>query len=199
MRGVIRLSSIVMMVALGLAGCSSGQVGRADSDGGSDIGFVAGDGVLTLVPAGEREPAPPFSGPLLDGGEFDLASMLGDVVVLNVWGSWCAPCRQEAPGLQAVYQEFADSGVQFVGVNTRDTKANARAFQTEFGITYPSVFDPKGEALLAFRDQLPPAAIPSTLVIDRQGRMAARVVGPISEESLRDLVSDIATEEGPTP
>lgn len=178
-----------------LAGCSDGQVQRsASGTEGSDTGFVGGSGVVTLVPVGERDPAPPFSAPLLGGGSFDLAGEAGQVVVLNVWGSWCAPCRAEAPALQAVSTQALERGVSFVGVNTRDTHAGAAAFLAEFGITYPTVVDTDGRALLAFRATLPPAAIPSTLVVDREGRMAARVVGEITETSLRGLVDTIAAE-----
>lgn len=191
-----RLAVTAALVAgLALAGCSDGQVTR-DSDT-ENIGYIEGDGVVSIIPPEKREPAPAFSGPLLDDeGEFSLAAAVGDVVVLNVWGSWCPPCRKEAPDLQAVYDELADDGVQFIGVNTRDgqTETAALAFEDEFSITYPSVVDPHGEALLAFRETLPPAAIPSTLVIDRDGRMAARVLGPIGRASLRDLVADVVAE-----
>jgi thiol-disulfide isomerase/thioredoxin len=191
-----RIAAAASLLVLGLAGCTDGQVTReGDAD---NIGYIEGDGVVSIISPDERDPAPEFGGDLLaDGGTFDLAEAIGDVVVLNVWGSWCPPCRKEAPDLQAVHEELAGDGVRFVGVNTRDgqTETAALAFEREFGVTYPSVFDPNGEALLAFRDTLPPQAIPSTLVIDREGRMAARVLGPIGRASLRDLVSDIADEE----
>lgn len=186
----------VLALALVLAGCSDGQVTRSGDDA-DNAGYIEGDGVVSIIPPQDRAPAPEFGGPLLgEEGEFELSDALGDVVVLNVWGSWCPPCRKEAPDLQAVYDELAPRGVRFVGVNTRDgqTETAALAFEDEFGITYPSVVDPHGEALLAFRDTLPPAAIPSTLVIDRDGRMAARVLGPIGRKSLHDLVSDILAE-----
>lgn len=176
-----------------VAGCSDGQVQRSDNS--NQAGYISGDGVVTTIPIGEREPAPDFSGPLLDGGEFNLTEARGDIVVLNIWGSWCPPCRKEAPALQAVYESLADQGVQFVGVNIRDTKTAARAFHDEFGITYPSVFDPDGSHLLAFRETLPPSAVPTTLVIDRQGRMAARVLGAITETTLGDLISDVLAED----
>lgn len=185
---------VVGVVALALAGCSDGQVGRSDDDGGQQ-GYIEGDGVVTTINPADRVAAPEFTGELIDGGDYALAEALGNVVVLNVWGSWCPPCRKEARGLQAVFEELQPDGVQFVGVNTKDTERRATAFEDEFGITYPSVFDPDGVDLLAFRETLPPAAIPSTLVIDRQGMLAARVLGPIGEASLRDLVADIAAED----
>ncbi len=192
----IRTAALTALTAIMLTGCSDGQVEREGD--GSQSGYIEGDGAVATYSPDEREPAPEFQGPLLDGGEFDLASAKGDVVVLNVWGSWCPPCRKEAPDLQAVHEQLSDDGVRFVGVNVRDySEGPAQAFEDEFGITYPSVYDPKGEALLAFRDTIPPSAIPSTLVIDRSGQLAARVMGPIGETSLRDLVADIA-EEDPT-
>jgi thiol-disulfide isomerase/thioredoxin len=190
MRTVITL---VVSVVVATA-CSDGQVQRSDSAG--ETRYVEGSGVVTIVPPGERQPAPDFSGPLLSGdGQFDLAQARGNVVVLNVWASWCPPCRSEAPALQAVSVELADQNVQFIGVNVRDNRTDARAFEQEFGLTYPSVVDTTGALLLAFRDTLPPSAIPSTLVIDREGRLAARVLDEVTETSLGDLVADIATED----
>lgn len=184
---------VLLAVAAVLAGCSGdGRVRPAEE---SSAGFVQGSGVVTVVPVEDREPAPEFVGPLLDGGEFDLADARGEVVVLNVWGSWCAPCRAEAPALVAVAEDSADDGVRFVGVNTRDTDTAAQAFEEEFAVPYPSVVDPDGRLLLAFRDTLPPAAIPSTLVVDREGLMAARVIGPITQTSLADLVDQVAGEQ----
>jgi peroxiredoxin len=186
------LAALTALVLAGgaIAACGSdGRVEPADS-----AGFVQGSGVVTVLPPAERDPAPDFVGPLLDGGTFDLADARGDVVVLNVWGSWCAPCRAEAPDLVAVAEETQDDGVQFVGVNTRDTTTAAQAFEDEFDVPYPSVVDGDGRLLLAFRETLPPAAIPSTLVVDREGRMAARVVGPITQTSLADLVGEVARE-----
>lgn len=181
---------LLLAGALVLAGC--GGDGRVEP--AAEAGFVQGGGVVTVVDATDREPAPEFSGPTLDGGKFDLAEQTGNVVVLNVWGSWCAPCRAEAPAFATVAGETADDGVVFVGVNTRDTETAALAFESEFDVPYPSVVDSDGRRLLAFRDTLPPAAIPSTLVVDRNGDMAARVIGPITEASLRDLVTEVAEE-----
>jgi thiol-disulfide isomerase/thioredoxin len=190
MRTVITL---VVSVVVATA-CSDGQVQRSDSAG--ETRYVEGSGVVTIVPPDERQPAPDFSGPLLSGdGQFDLAQARGNVVVLNVWASWCPPCRSEAPALQAVSVELADQNVQFIGVNVRDNRTDARAFEQEFGLTYPSVVDTTGALLLAFRDTLPPSAIPSTLVIDREGRLAARVLDEVTETSLGDLVADISTED----
>ncbi len=151
-------------------------------------GFVAGDGSIVLLDVGARQPAPDLIGPTLEGGTFRLADHLGEVVVLNVWASWCAPCRAEAPELQSLWEEFADQGVQFVGLDTRDTAAAALAFIDAYGITYPNVIDTDGRLQLLFADTLPPQAIPSTLVVDADGRVAGRILGRISEPTLRGLI-----------
>ncbi len=193
--GRLRRSTTALFFAVLLAltaACASGEVQRKDS--GDQAGYVSGTGVVTTIAPDERADAPEFEGPTLDGDTFNLDDAAGDVVVLNVWGSWCPPCRKEAPAMQAVATGLADQGVQFVGVNTRDTESGANAFVEEFGLSFPSVVDTDGVRLLAFRDTLPPAAIPSTLVVDRQGRVAARVIGPITETSLRDLVAEVAAE-----
>ena len=187
------MCAVVVGVALvAVGGCSDGQVQRDDD--AAQIGYIEGDGTVTILPAAERDAAPEFGGPLLGGGQFELADAVGDVVVLNVWGSWCPPCRKEARDLQALSDALGDQGVRFVGINVRDNETDARRFEQEFGVTYPSVVDENGSRLLAFRDTLPPTSIPSTLVVDREGMVAASVIGPITEASLRDLVADIAAE-----
>ena len=113
------------------------------------------------------------------------------MVVLNVWASWCAPCRAEAPTLAALSAELEGTGVQFVGLDTRDSDVPARAFVERFGIGYPNVIDPDGRLQLLFGDSLPPQAIPSTLVIDPEGRVAARALGKVSESSLRGMIEPL--------
>ena len=112
--------------------------------------------------------------------------------MINVWGSWCAPCRKEAPDLQAASAETSDIA-QFIGITSKDyDPAQAEAFVRAFKITYPSIYDPTGKTLLAFAGQLPPSAIPSTMIIDEQGRLAVRVLGPISKITLVDMINDVA-------
>ncbi len=142
--------------------------------------------------------APAVSGKTLQGEDLALSDFAGDVVVLNVWGSWCAPCRAEAQTLQKLSDKYAKDGVQFVGINTRDDNANAQAFERNFGISYPSLSDTDGRLQLEFHDSLPPSAIPSTLVIDRQGRVAARVLGPVTYSQMTGLIDDVAGESKPS-
>lgn len=178
-----------------LAGCTG--AGGGAGGGSAEQAFVAGNGSVQTVPAADRKPAPALAGTTLTGNRFDLGALRGKVVVLNVWASWCAPCRGEAPHLEQAYQATKNDGVAFVGLNTRDGPDNARAFERKFGITYPSVVDTYGQLLVAFRGTLPPAAIPTTLVIDREGRMAARALTPLTEPMLRDLLAPIIAERGP--
>jgi thiol-disulfide isomerase/thioredoxin len=190
----------LVVVTLGAAGCDSGgATDKAPSNTGASnaAGFVAGDGTVQVIDPADREPAPTLSGTTLTGDSFALADHLGSIVVLNVWGSWCSPCRKEAPELQAAYKRLStgtevDGKVAFVGINTRDNDTGpAIAFERRFGVTYPSVYDPAGQQLLGFADSLPPTAIPSTLVIDRQGRVAARLLGATTTTTLVDVVKDV--------
>lgn len=116
------------------------------------------------------------------------------MVVLNVWASWCAPCRAEAPALAGLARDLSDRGVQFVGLNTRDSDVSARAFVDRYALDYPNVIDRDGQLQLLFADSLPPQVIPSTLVIDADGRVAARVLGRSSEATLRGLIDSLLAE-----
>ena len=191
----------LMIAGLLLAGCGpqDSSAGGRIAGGAADVaahGYVSGDGTTTIVAEADRQPAPALTGTTLDGQHFDLADHLGEVVVLNVWASWCAPCRAEADDLAAVSAELADRGVVFVGIDTRDSDAAAQAFVERFGIDYPSVVDTDGSKQLLFRDNLPPSAIPSTLVIDRQGRVAARAIGEVDRSRLLGLIEPVLAESG---
>jgi peroxiredoxin len=146
---------------------------------------------------GERATAPDLSGKTIDGRQLDVASYKGKIVVLNVWGSWCPPCRAEAPYFGKVYKDLKSKGVQFVGINTRDTSTrNARAFEKQYDITYPSLYDPTGQLMLRFKKgTLNPQAVPSTLVLDREGRIAARSLAALSEEKLRSMIAPVLAEK----
>lgn len=176
------LSALAMAAVPGLAACAEGS---ADQGGG----VASGDGVIEQVPVADRKVLPPIIGALLQGGEYDSRQLLGMVVVYNVWGSWCAPCREEAPALRKVAKQTRPDGVRFVGINVRDNDASALAFERRYDITYPSIRTADSqEALLAFGSRLPPSAVPSTMVVDRQGRLAARVIGKTTYGTLSALV-----------
>lgn len=188
-----RLGAALGALALLLTGACSSTGADEQQRTGGDTGYVGGSKSLTQVAPQDRVVAPEATGVELGGsGTLSTARYDGKVVVLNVWGSWCSPCRYEAPDLQAASVETAQVA-QFVGLNTRDTdQAPAKAFVRAFGITYPSIYDPTGAVLLNFADDLPPTLIPSTLIIDEEGRIAVRIVGPISKITLVDLINDVA-------
>ncbi|CAL9491078.1 Thiol-disulfide oxidoreductase ResA [Streptomyces sp. enrichment culture] len=179
--------------ALLVSACGSGGT----SGGGGDTNYITGaDGVAT-VDKGDRTAIPDLSGETVDGEQLDVDDYQGKVVVLNVWGSWCPPCRAEAKNFEKVYQDVKDQGVQFVGINTRDTSTGpAKAFEKEYGISYPSLYDPAGKLMLRFaKGTLNPQAIPSTLVIDRDGKIAARTLQALSEEKLRKMLKPVLAEK----
>jgi len=141
----------------------------------------------------DRQPAPKLSGELLGGGSYELAAQRGTVVVVNFWASWCAPCRDEAAELDAAYASTRPAGVAFLGINVRDERDKALAFQTRARTPYPSLFDPAGQSALDFK--VPPNTIPATLVIDRQGRLAAVFRKALLREELTTVVDQIAREQ----
>jgi thiol-disulfide isomerase/thioredoxin len=181
----------VMAAAGALAVTACGGQIAANTPASNGISFVSGNGSAAFFKAGSRAAAPGISGTTLTGSRLSLSSYRGKVVVINFWGSWCAPCRSEAPTLAVLSEQYRSKGVQFVGVDIRDSPASAEAFVRNFGISYPSLNDPADEIALAFRGTVPPAAIPSTLVIDRSGRIAGRVIGQASYSSLGSLLAKV--------
>ncbi len=186
------VATVVAGVAV-LAGCGDGETGSSSGD----KNFVEGTGQITKVPGGERQAAPDLSGKGVDGERLDLSDYKGKVVVLNVWGSWCKPCRDEAPNLAKVARETDDEDVQFVGINTRDLdRANAKAFERNYEVDYPSFYDPSGKLILRFpRGSLSPQAIPSTLILDRDGKIAVRALKELSERELRSALDPLTAEK----
>lgn len=145
---------------------------------------------LVVYPPSKRAKVPDLEGTTLEDDPFRLADLSGKVVVINVWGSWCGPCRAETPDLVRIARQDAGRGVQFVGINTRDNLSSARAFQAKFDMPYPSLFDEGGRVLLPLRGIIPSAVIPSTVVVDRQGKTAARVIGPVTYSILNGVLND---------
>ncbi|MGA4850502.1 TlpA family protein disulfide reductase [Streptomyces sp. G5(2025)] len=180
--------------ALTLAACGSGGT----SGGGGNTNFVAGkDGIATAAKA-DRKPLPELDGETLDGKQLNLTKAYkGKVLVINVWGSWCAPCRAEAPNFVKVAKEKKAKGVEFVGINTRDPERGpAIAFEKAHEVPYPSVYDPTGKLMLRFpQGSLNPNAIPSTLVVDRDGKIAARTQQPLNEAKLRKMIDPVLAEK----
>jgi thiol-disulfide isomerase/thioredoxin len=182
----------VLACLLLLTGCSS-------LAGTGDTGFVTGDGSVTEVPLAERGDAVSLTGPAVDGEDLDLANYRGKPVVVVVWGSWCTPCRAEAPDVVAAAQELGDRA-QFVGINIRDPSTDqASSFVRRFEVPYPSYYSPDGRALLAFRGTLTPNSIPSFVVLDGEGRVAASIIGQLpSTTTLVEVVEDVDARTGST-
>jgi thiol-disulfide isomerase/thioredoxin len=188
-----RLPAVLAALALGaaLTGCSGdASAGGAPTSPQLKTIDTGADG---LIPPGDRDPAPALSGDTLDGGTLDVADLRGDVVVLNFWASWCGPCVAEAANLVAVSEQTADRGVRFVGVNIRDDRATALAFERKHGVEYPSLDDQPGALLTRFR-KLVPQTPPTTLLLDREGRIAARFIGGLTEAELLEPVQALAAE-----
>jgi thiol-disulfide isomerase/thioredoxin len=186
---------VAAAVAVGAAACGAGATAQ-DTAVGNGSSFVAGSYGTTVYHAGARPQAPDVRGTTLTGSKFELSADRGSVVVMNFWGSWCTPCREEAPALGALARHFAGADVRFIGVDIRDDPASAEAFMRTFRIGYPSLNDPNDTVALLFNGTVPPAGIPTTLVIDRSGRVAARIVGQASYNGLEALVDQVRAERG---
>lgn len=188
----------LLVPTLLLTACSGSGGGPADQwNDGSEKGYIAGDGSTTSFPVAQRTEPVVFSGTTEQGTTFGSDDTLGSVTIVNFWYAGCAPCRTEAPELVSVFDEFADQGVKFVGVNTRDQLAQARQFSKEFGVEYPSILDNEGDRGVqrAFAGQVPLNAVPTTLVLDAKGRVAHRIIGQLAAASqLRTLVEETLAE-----
>jgi peroxiredoxin len=165
-------------------------VGWATS-GKRDVTDVDGNPNAVLYTAGHRPLAPDFTGTTLTGSRLSFSSYRGRVVVVNFWGSWCVPCREEAAALAVTARQYAPSGVAFLGVDVRDTTASAEAFARSFGITYPSVSDSGSQITLDFTAVVPIAGTPTTLVIDRTGHIAGAVFGQASYAELNSILGQV--------
>jgi thiol-disulfide isomerase/thioredoxin len=183
-----RAAGLLVAALLGLTGCS----GLQGTDGKQ---YVAGDGQIVTFDREDRGAPVSASGEAVDGGRLDLADFRGRVVIANVWWSQCGPCRKEMPILVDIADDLG-AETALIGINVRETGVdNARAFQRGVGVDFPSFFDPGGEVLLAFSDDLGPRSIPSTAVLDRQGRLAALVLGEVpGPATLKEIVEDIVAE-----
>ena len=183
-----------MAAGLVLTGCSSGP-GAVDVNNGGEFRYVAATPAGEVIPQDERASAPEFGGTLLDGDPFESTELAGQVVVLNFWGSWCPPCRVETPQFSEVSAEYGDDGVQFLGIDVKEQDQQfAEAFVEDKAIAFPSLYDPRGEVALAFRG-LNPNAVPSTIVLDPQYRVAAVYTGEVQQDDLRRAIDRALGEE----
>lgn len=187
---MLRTAAAALAASLLLPACG-GSTGAVDTSSGGQR-FLAGDGTGAFVPLGKREPAPVLTGSSIYGKELDTSAYAGKVLVLNVWGSWCAPCKKEQPALQRAADATGPLGVQFVGINVRDSSTVApRRHAERYRVTYPSFFDPQSQLVARLRGV---QAIPSTLVVDRSGRVAARIFGEVGYDDLVAVIRQVAAE-----
>ncbi|WP_308301177.1 TlpA disulfide reductase family protein [Frankia sp. Mgl5] len=187
-RRVMAVVAAVLLVGGGLAACSA-NASKVDATGGGGYGFVQQAPGQDFVPAADRREPPGMSGATLDGSQLDLASLRGKPVVVNFWASWCAPCRAETPGL--VTLSGRNSDVAFVGVNEKDNASSAKAFTRDFKVGYPSIVDRLGT--LAAGWPVAPG-LPSTFVLDADGRIAARFTGGVLPAELTTVLERLRTE-----
>ena len=180
-------SLLVVLVSFSLSACGGSSFSAGEQ------GFVSGDGKVTVLdPAERRAPDGEVAGQTVDGDQVSLSDYRGKVVVMPVWGSWCGPCRAEAPMLADAARDLRDDGVVFLGIDSRDPNtANVRQFLDRFDVPYDSIHDPDGATLLAFHGTLPPMTIPSFVFVDAEGRIAGRALDSVSRSTLYGVVEDV--------
>lgn len=187
--------SRLLVAALALTALAASACTQASGTEGK--GYVTADGIVVEVPVADRADPVEVSGETLEGDPYDVADDRGEVVVVNVWGSWCSPCRTETPVLVDAYDELPP-GARMVGINIRDDREDALAFERSFEVPWPSLDDPGSETLLGFPPPYNPRDTPSTIVLDREGRVAALIRGAVpSKTTLTTLVDEVAAEGSP--
>ena len=168
--------------------------GGAPSDDSTDPGYSSEDGSTNTWPAGSRTGPVELSGQDVEGAAQDVASWRGDVVLINTWYAACPPCRAEAGDLVALADDYGAAGLRVIGVNATDSGATAAAFQREFGVGYPTILDTSGAATAALQGVVPVNAVPTTVLLDRQGKVAARILGRLDPSTVRTIVDDLLAE-----
>lgn len=190
------LAAGILLAALALSACGSDSNGKSGGGGGTN--FVTNTGGISTVAKGERTAPNKIAGETLEGEKLDVADLKGKVVVLNAWGSWCGPCRAEARHFAKVSNDLKAKGVEFVGLNTRDfNKQQALTFEEDYEVPYPSLYDPAGKVILnGFpKGTLNLQAIPSTVVLDKDGKIAARALMALDEKKLRSMIEPLLAEK----
>ena len=185
--GAPRIVVALLTLLVAVSGCAVAAPGRSAV---ADPGYVSGDGTVTQWDAEGRGEPVSLSGTTYQGDVVELADWRGGVVVVNFWYAACPPCRAEAPDLAAVASEYAEAGVRFLGVNSTDDAGAALAFERTFEVPYPSLDDADGRGVAAMQGAVPLRAVPTTVVLDPQGRIAARVLGRTDSATLGALVED---------
>ena len=185
---------VASAILLSACGSAQQQSIAEQARSGDRKGYVSGDGTVSQIASKDRRAPLKVSGQTLEGRRWSLEDGRGKVVVLNVWGSWCGPCVKEAPELQRAWMSLQERRlpVQFMGMDFKEGPEAGRAFEKAYGITYPSLAFDEGRAVLALGGQAP--AVPTTLVLDRQGRVAGRILGATTSKTLVALVEDVLGE-----
>lgn len=189
-----RVVPLTVALVLLLAGCAPAVRGGW-TESGDAAGYVSGDSSVTVWEPGERRGPVEVAGTAYSGEQVDTAALRGDVVVLNTWYAACPPCRAEAPDLAALANDYADDGVHVFGINSTDAPGAAEAFERTFELPYPSIHDTNGAAIAALQGVVPVQAVPTTVVLDRQGKVYARILGLARASTLRGLVDDALAED----
>ena len=171
-----------IVLAFALTACGGGGSSSAEES------FVSGDGSTTYIKSSDRKIAPAITGMTLSGENYTYEK--DRVAVVNVWASWCSPCRAEIPTLIELSRQYPE--VQFMGILTRDNPVNAEAFARRLAMPYPTFID--DTLLIGFKKTLPANAIPSTVVLDKSGRVAARISGVVTVASLSELIEKVSAE-----
>ena len=196
-RATLRWAAVVAAGALvtTASACSADPNSIAEqAKAGDRKGYVSGDGTIEQLPPDERGNTVALTGTTLEGADWTMKGKEGTVLVVNVWGSWCPPCIEETPELQEAWEEVQakELDVEFIGLDIQEAPESGLAFQKANGVTYPSLAYDGGVPLLALQGKV--QATPTTLVLDRKGRIAARVSGPVSKSTLLGLVDDVVAE-----
>lgn len=187
------LAAALLPVVLGLSACSGGK-NAVDQSAGNRFRYVQANDKGSVIEAAKRKQAGPVAGSLLAGGDYRLSDDRGKVVVLNFFASWCPPCQSETPQFDAIYRQRKSAGVQFVGMDVKDpSKSAAQSWIKDKDITFPVVYDEAARSAIQLGD-VPMAALPSTVVIDKQGRVAAVYVGSVLPADLTPALDELAKE-----
>lgn len=191
----LALTLVISALVLTFTGCATDPLAEQFREGGNK-NYIAGDGTVTEFAAGSRPKAAAWSG--ITESEENLSSdqLTGVIIVMNFWYAGCAPCRIEMPELIELQNQFLAEGVQFIGVNVRDTAPTALAFARQVNLNFPSIMDAKtGAVVLGFTGVVTPQAVPTTLVIDSEGNVSARVLGRIDKAILKELIKTVVEEK----
>jgi thiol-disulfide isomerase/thioredoxin len=188
---MMRIFAGLLAGALVLASCSAGS-DAVDQTAGGEYRYVAATSKGSVIPVAQRQPAGQVTGPLLTGGTYRLAQDAGKTVVVNFWGSWCGPCQIETPAFDKLYRDVKGSGVQFVGMDVKETSQDApKAFVRDNDITYPIVYDPDAKTALEL-GHIPQTGLPVTVIVDKQQRVAAVYLGQVQPADIQNALTALS-------